>query len=65
MGFPGGLVVKNPTVSAGIGGFDPLGLKDPLKEEMTAHSSILAGRMQWTKEPGELQCMGSQRVGCN
>ena len=42
-----------------------LGWKDPLKEEMTAHSSILAGRMQWTKEPGELQCMGSQRVGCN
>ena len=45
MGFPGGLVVKNPTVSAGIGGFDPLGLKDPLKEEMTAHSSLLASEI--------------------
>ena len=45
MGFPGGLVVKNPTVSAGIGGFDPVGLKDPPKEEMTAHSSLLASEI--------------------
>ena len=36
-----------------------LGWKDPLEEEMAAHSSLLAWRMQWTKEPGELQCMGS------
>ena len=28
-----------------------------------AHSSILAWRIPWTKEPGELQSMGSQTVG--
>ena len=27
------------------------------------HSSILAWRLLWTEEPGELQSMGSQRVG--
>ena len=30
---------------------------------MATHSSILAGRIPWTKEPGGLQSMGSQRVG--
>ena len=29
---------------------------------MVAHSSILAWRISWTEEPGELQFMGSQRV---
>jgi len=29
---------------------------------MTAHSSILAWRIPWAEEPGELQSMGSQRV---
>ena len=28
-------------------------------------SSILTWRIPWTKEPGELQSMGSQRVGHN
>ena len=27
------------------------------------HSSILAWKIPWTKEPGGLQSMGSQRVG--
>ena len=36
--------------------------KDPLKKEMATHSSILAWRIPWTEEPGELQPMGSQRV---
>ena len=27
------------------------------------HSSILAGKIPWTEEPGRLQSMGSQRVG--
>ena len=35
----------------------------PLEKEMATHSSILAWRIQWTKEPGGLQSMGSQRVG--
>ena len=40
-----------------------LGHKDPLKEEMATHSSILAWTIPWTDEPGKLQSMGSQRVG--
>ena len=43
--------------------FDPWVGRDPLEEEITAHSSILAWRIPWTGEPGGLQCMGSQRVG--
>ena len=40
-----------------------LGWEDPLEEEMAAHSSILAWKIPWTKDPGRLQSMGSQRVG--
>ena len=40
-----------------------LGLEDPLEEEMTTHSSILAWKMPWTEEPEGLQFLGSQRVG--
>ena len=40
-----------------------LGWKDPLKEEMATHSSILAWKMPWTEKPGKLQSMGSQRAG--
>ena len=36
-----------------------LGHKDPLEKGMTAHSSILAWRIPWTKEPGMLQPIGS------
>ena len=38
-----------------------LDLKDPLEEEMTTHSSILAWEIPWTKGPGGLQSMGSQK----
>ena len=37
--------------------------EDPLEEEMATHYSILAWRIPWTEEPGQLQSMGSQRVG--
>ena len=37
-----------------------LGQKDPLEEEMATHSSILAWRIRWIKEPGGLQSMGLQ-----
>ena len=40
-----------------------LGQEDPVEEKMATHSSILAWRIQWTKEPNRLQFMGSQRVG--
>ena len=39
-----------------------LGGEDPLEEEMTTHSSILAWRILWAEEPGGLQGMRSQRV---
>ena len=28
--------------------------EDPLEEEMATHSSILAGEIPWTEEPGRL-----------
>ena len=42
-----------------------LGWEDPLEKGMATHSSILAWRIPWTEEPGGLQYMGSQRVGCD
>ena len=35
-----------------------LGWEDPLEEEMTTHSSILAWKIPWTEEPGGLQLWG-------
>ena len=40
-----------------------LGWEDPLKKGTATHSSILAWEIPRTEEPGELQSMGSQRVG--
>ena len=40
-----------------------LGWEDPLEKKTSIYSSILAWRIAWTEEPGELQSMGSQRVG--
>ena len=37
-----------------------LGWEDPLEKEMATHSSILAWKIPWAKEPGGLQSMGSQ-----
>ena len=42
-----------------------LGRKDPLEEETAAHSSILAWRIPWIEEPGELKSLGSHRVRHN
>ena len=39
-----------------------LGREDPLEKGMTTHSSILAWRIPWTEEPGEIQSLASQRV---
>ena len=39
------------------------GLGRSLEENVATHSSILAWRIPWTEEPGELQSTGSQRVG--
>ena len=35
--------------------------EDPLEDEMTTHSSILACEIPWTEEPGRLQYMKSQK----
>ena len=40
-----------------------LGWEDPLEKGMATHSSLLAWRIPWTQEPGEIQSMGLQRVG--
>ena len=40
-----------------------LGWEDLLERGMATHSSILAWKISWTEEPGELQSMGLQRVG--
>ena len=54
-------MVKNPPASAGdirdTGLI--LGWKDHLEKEMATHCSILAWRILWTKEPGELHTTGS------
>ena len=39
-----------------------LGQEDPMEREMATHSSILAWKIPWTEEPGELQSMGFHRV---
>ena len=41
------------------------GLGNPLEEEMAICSSIIAGEIPWTEEPGQLQSMGLREVGHN
>ena len=40
-----------------------LGWEDSMEKGMVTHSSILAWKIPWTKEPGGLQSIVSQRVG--
>ena len=39
-----------------------LGQEDCLEKEMATHSSVLAWKIPWTKEPGSLQSMQSKRI---
>ena len=55
-------VVKNPPAKAGDLRDGVPGSGGSLEKEMATYSSILAGRIPWTKEPGGLRSMGSQRV---
>ena len=51
-GFPGGTSGKEPACQCRRRqrpGVRSLGGEDPLEEEMTTHSSILAWRIPWTK----------------
>ena len=60
-------MVKNQPASAGdardMASTSESCQEDPLEKEMAAHSSILAWNIPWTEEPGNLQSMGSQRIG--
>ena len=38
------------------------GSADPLEKAMATHCCILAWKILWTEEPGELQSMGSQEM---
>ena len=62
--FPDGTVVKNLPTNAGDTEMQvqSLGWENPLEQEITTHSSILAWEIPWTEEPGGLQSMGLQRV---
>ena len=42
-----------------------LNQEDPLEKEMATLSSVLAWRIPRTEEPGEIESLGSQRVGHN
>ena len=61
MGFPGGTVEKNLPAKAGDTGdwAGSLGQEDPLEQEMSTHSSILAWKIPWTEKHGRLQSTGS------
>ena len=54
-------MVKNPPAvwETWVGS---LGWEDPLEEGMATHSSILAWRTPWTKEPGRLRSIGWQEL---
>ena len=57
-------VLKNlpPVQESGV---RSLGQENPLEKKVATHSSILAWRIPWTKEPCGLQSTGLQRVGHN
>ena len=53
-GFPGGSVVKNPPANARDAGnmSSVPGSGRSLEEKMATYSSIPAGKISWTEEPG-------------
>ena len=61
---PGGSEGKASACDVGDPGSIPGSGRSPGEGNGT-HSSILAWRIPWTKEPGGLQSIGLQRVGCN
>ena len=65
LGFPSGSEVKNQPAMKKLQKMQvqSLGWQDSLEEGMATHSNILAWRIPWTEETGELQSIGSQRVG--
>ena len=64
LGFAGGSVVKNqPAIQETR--VQSLGREDALEKEIVTRSSVLVWEIPWTEEPGGLQSMGLQRVGCD
>ena len=59
LGFPCGSDDKEPTCNSGDLGLIPEWERSP-RVEIATHSSILAWRIPWTKEPGGLQSLGLQ-----
>ena len=59
-GSPSGSTVKNLPVLQDMR-VRSLHLEDFLEKEVASHSSILTRKIPWTKEPGRLQSLGSQR----
>ena len=64
MGFPGGSDGKESACNAGDPGLIH-GLGRSPGEGKATHSSILAWRIPWIEEPGELKSTGSQRIRHN
>ena len=54
-------MVKDLPCNAGDVSLIP-GQEDPLKKEITTHSSIPAWKILWTKESGRLQFIGMPRA---
>ena len=59
--FAGGTDGKESAHNAGDQ-VQSLGQEDPLEKGMATHSTILVWIIPWTKEPDELQSIGSERV---
>ena len=61
VGFPGGSVKNLPAVQEAW--IPSLGREDPLEEGVATHSSVLAWRIPWTKEPGSYSPWGLEELG--
>ena len=63
-GLPGASAVKNPHEMQETQVLS-LSWDDPLEEELATHSSILASKISWTEQPGEIESIELQRVRHN
>ena len=63
LGFPGGSVAKNLATDAGDSSSTFALERFPGEGKWQLASGILAWRILWTEEPGELLSTGLQRVG--
>ena len=59
--FPGGSEVKNPPATQKTQ-FRSLGGEDPLEEEMSTHSSMLAWEIPWAEEAGGYSTWGLKEL---